>query len=306
MTISQHAEVFYQQPVKVFESPDDWEGPHQAYRLGITWDDKQRDLHARLDEFAAQKGVDRLQALVIGAWIGDDSTYSSKEIVKDLVGHRDKFVGLRAIFLGDIIYEENEISWIEQCDVSPLLEAYPKLEVLRIRGGNSLKFSKVRHGSLQQLIVEAGGLNRSVLQEICGGEFPSLQHLELWLGVGNYGWDGGVQDLQPILAGKHFPKLTYLGLRNSEIADDIARVVVNAPILAQLQVLDLSNGTLTDVGAQALLNLPASLPLRELNLSHHYMTEPMVERLQKQLKCRVVADDGQDPDEEWRSVVVSE
>jgi hypothetical protein len=306
MTISQHAEVFYGQPVNVFESADDWEGPGPAYRLGITWDDKQRDLHARLEQLIAQNGVDRLQALVIGAWIGDDSSYSSEKIVQELVKHRGNLAGLKAIFLGDIICEENEISWIEQSDVSPLLEAYPGLEVLRVRGGNSLKFSKVRHESLRQLIVETGGLHRSVLREICRCEFPNLEHLELWLGVENYGWDGGVEDLQPILTGKHFPKLTYLGLRNSEIVDEIAPVVVNAPILQQLQVLDLSNGTLSDVGAQALLNLPAGIPLKELNLSHHYMTDAMVGRLLKGVKCEVVAEDGQDPDEEWRGVVVSE
>lgn len=306
MTISQHAEVFYQQPVKVYESPDDWEGPNQAYRLGITWDDKQRDLHARLDEFVTQKGIAELQALIIGAWIGDDSMYNSANIVKDIINHRDKLHGLKAIFLGDITYEENEISWIEQSDVSPLLEAFPKLQVFRVRGGNSLKFSTIRHESLQQLIVEAGGLNCAVIHQICQCEFPNLQHLELWLGVENYGWDGSVDDLQPILAGKHFPKLTYLGLRNSEITDDIAAAIVTAPILSQLHVLDLSNGTLTDAGAQNLLNLPAGLPLRELNLSHHYMTDAMVERLQKKLKCSVIADDGQDPDAEWRSVVVSE
>lgn len=306
MTISQHAEEFYQQPVRVYESPDDWAGPGNAYRLGITWDDSQRDLHARLDQFVAQKDVDQLQALIIGAWIGDDSSYSSAEIVKDLIKHRAKLAGLKAIFLGDIIYEENEISWIEQSDVSPLLQAYPKLEVFRVRGGNSLRFSPLRHESLQQLIVEAGGLRRSVIREICRCEFPNLQHLELWLGVENYGWDGGVEDLQPILAGTHFPRLAYLGLRNSEIVDEIAPVVVNAPILKQLKVLDLSNGTLTDVGAQSLLNLPSNLPLQELNLSHHYMTEAMVDRLRRQLKCTVCADDGQDPNSEWRAVVVSE
>jgi hypothetical protein len=54
---------------------------------------------------------------------------------------------LRAIFLGDITYEENEISWIEQSDVSPLLRAYPALEVSRVRGGNSLEFSKIKNRS---------------------------------------------------------------------------------------------------------------------------------------------------------------
>ena len=115
-----------------------------------------------------------------------------------------------------------------------------------------------------------------------------------------------MEDLQPLLTGKCFPKLEYLGLRNSDIADDIAPVVVNAPILKQLKVLDLSNGTLSDVGAAALLNLPADLSLKELNLNHHYMTEDMVKRLKKALKCKIIAGDAQDPNEEWRSVVASE
>lgn len=306
MTIGENADTFFNRRVKDFESAQDWEGVGIAYRLRISYDDKQSDMHARLAELAAQPGVDQLAALVIGAWIGDDSQYNSSAIVQELIKHRDTFAGLKAIFLGDITYEENEISWIEQSDVSPLLAAYPRLEVFRVRGGNSLAFSQLRHESLKELIVEAGGLRRAVIREILQCEFPSLRHLELWLGVEHYGWDGGVEDLQPILAGTRYPKLTYLGLRNSDIVDEIAPVVVNAPILPQLKTLDLSNGALTDVGAQALLNLPGDLPLEELNLSHHYMTEGMVERLKKQLKCRVIADDGHDPNEEWRSVLVSE
>jgi hypothetical protein len=306
MTINQHAEVFFEKPVKVFESADDWEGPGPAYRLGITWDDESDELNNRLEELLAQEGVDKLSALIIGTWTGDDPSCSSAKIISDLARHADTLAGLRAIFLGDITYEENEISWIQQSNITPLLEAYPKLEVLRVRGGNALSFAKTRHESLQQLIVEAGGLSRSVIREICRCEFPKLQHLELWLGVENYGWDGGVEDLQPILAGKHFPSLTYLGLRNSDIVDDIAPVVVNAPILERLTVLDLSNGTLTDVGGQALLNLSVNLPLKKLILSHHYMTPAMVKRLTTELKCEVIADDGQDPNSDWRGVVVSE
>ncbi|MGH2549309.1 MAG: hypothetical protein ACRDHN_07955 [Thermomicrobiales bacterium] len=89
MTIHQHAEVFYEQPVTVFESPDDWEGPNQAYRISNTWDDK-LGFPARLDQFVAQNGIEQLQALVIGAWFGDDSSHSSADVVKLLVKHRDK------------------------------------------------------------------------------------------------------------------------------------------------------------------------------------------------------------------------
>lgn len=306
MTISEHAEVFFEKPVRQFEGPDDWKGPDAAYRISITYDDKPAVMIERLQALVGQPEANRLKALVIGAWAADDSSYSSKHVVDALVKVKDRLPGLKALFLGDIIVEENEISWIEQSDVTPLLKAFPSLEVLRVRGGNSLSFSKTRHPGLRMLIIETGGLRRDVIREICLCEFPNLEHLELWLGVENYGFDGGVEDLQPILAGKSFSKLVYLGLRNSDIVDEIAPVVVNAPVLKQLQVLDLSNGTLSDVGGQALLNIPGDIPLQMLVLSHHYMTEAMVKRLTKTLKCQVVAEDGQDPEEEWRGVVVSE
>ncbi len=304
--LTSHAEEFFNRPVKLFEAPADWEGPDKAYRVAITWDDSKVRFNDRLEQLIAQPGADKLTAIVIGAWAGDDSSTGSESIAQMLVEQKSRLPALRAIFLGDIVGEENEISWIEQSDMAPLLAAYPRLEVFRVRGGNSLSFSRLRHDSLRELIVETGGMHRSIIREICRCQFPNLQHLELWLGVGNYGWDGGVEDLQPILSGKLFPKLKYLGLRNSEINDDIAAVVVNAPVLGQLEVLDLSNGTMTDVGGRALLNLPTGLPMRDLILSHHYMTAEMVKQLKKKLKYRVIADDGQDPNEEWRSVVVSE
>jgi hypothetical protein len=306
MTISEHAEVFYGREVKPFDGPDDWVGPDLAYRVAITWDDKMKVLHERLDQLARCEGAEDLEALIIGAWNGDDSAHPSSDVVQTLVGLRSRLPSLKALFVGDITFEENEISWIEQSDVAPLLEAFPSLTVFRVRGGNRLQLTPLRHDSLTHLIVETGGLPRSVIREICQCEFPNLQHLELWLGTENYGFDGGVEDLQPLLTGKLFPRLVYLGLRNSEIADDIAPVVVNAPILQRLRVLDLSNGNLSDTGAQALLQLPPGLPLEVLNLTHHYMTPDMVERLRKTLKYGVIAADGQDPGEEWRGVVVSE
>jgi hypothetical protein len=306
MTISEHAEVFHDRKVKEFEGEDSWEGADFAYRIGTDWDDEPGALEAKVDELLACDGVKELEALVIGPWHGDDSGSSSEAVIKLLVAHRKELSALKALFLGDITYEENEISWIQQSNVSPLLEAFPKLEVFRVRGGNGLAFSPLQHKALTHLIVETGGLPRSVIREICQCKFAKLQHLELWLGVEGYGFDGGVEDLQPLLTGKLFPKLTYLGLRNSGIVDDIAPVLVNSPLLQRLRTLDLSYGTLSDTGAQALLNLPSDPPLEELNLTHHYITEKMVKQLRKALKCRVIADDGQDPDEEWRSVVVSE
>src|SRR5262249_22555836 len=144
----------------------------------------------------------KLEALVIGAWHGDDSSSSSEFIIDALVERKDRFAGLKALFLGDITYEENEVSWIQQSNVAPLLKAFAGLQLFRVRGGNGLKFSRTTHEALEQLIIETGGLPRSVIREICRCDFPKLKHLELWLGVENYGFDGGVEDLQSLLAGK--------------------------------------------------------------------------------------------------------
>jgi hypothetical protein len=305
VAISENASVFFGQKVVDFESSDDWKGPKLAYRLRVTWEAAKEEMNELLEELANQPEAGKLSAIVIGFW-GPESNSPSDEIIKALVRCKDKFMSLRAIFLGDITYEENEISWIEQSDVAQLLRAYPALEALRVRGGNSLKLSKIRHESLSQLIIESGGLPRSVIREICRCEFPNLKHLELWLGTANYGWDGGVEDLQPILAGKMFPKLEYLGLRDSEIIDEIVPVVVNAPIIEQIKVLDLSLGNLTDSGAKALLSIPKDCALEKIDLTHHYMTEAMVDQLKERLPCEVVADDPKEPEDEWRSVAVSE
>jgi hypothetical protein len=306
VTISNNVDEFHGQKVKDFTSESDWQGPKFAYRLQVDWDTPTEKLPEFLDELASQKDASQLTALVIGPWNGDDAQVDSSAIVRAIVKHKDDLSGLQAIFLGDITFEQNEMSWIQQSDVAPLLEAFPRLVTLRVRGGNELAFSKTRHENLQQLIVETGGMPRSVIREICRCEFPNLKHLELWLGVENYGGDTTVEDLQPILTGTRFPQLTYLGLCNSEIVDEIAPVVVNAPILNWLEILDLSNGTLTDTGAQALLNLSANSGLKVLNLSHHYVTPKLIEQLHKTLKCKVIADDPQDPNTEWRSTLVSE
>ncbi len=56
------------------------------------------------------------------------------------------------------MYQESEISWIGQGDISPILRAYSQLEILQIRGGDRLQFNApVRHDNLQALIVETGG-----------------------------------------------------------------------------------------------------------------------------------------------------
>lgn len=82
----------------------------------------------------------------------------------------------------------------------------------------------------------------------------------------------------PIISGK-YPRLKYLGLRNSEYSDDIAFEVAKSLIIDNLIELDLSMGYLTDEGAEALLNCPAIHQLDTLDISDNCLSNEMVERL---------------------------
>ena len=119
--------------------------------------------------------------------------------------------------------EECEISWIQQGDITPLLEAYPALEVLRVRGAEGLELTpgaaRARCASWPSSPAACRPRWSAAVGEC---DLPALRHLELWLGTDNYGGDATVDDLAPILAGARLPALTHLGLRDAEIADEVA------------------------------------------------------------------------------------
>lgn len=311
MSIHEHLTRFAGLPVRDFDPAEGIKNPTRGiYRVSLTWDeaDQGESLTDRLAQFLEDPAVEKVPGLVIGSW-SPDSSEDSAPIVEALVAARDKLPNLRALFLGDIVMEEQEISWIRQSDVSPLLAAFPRLEVFRVRGNEGLVFGKVRHAHLKELGIETGGLSGEVVRNVAASNLPALEHLELWLGTPQYGGDATLADLKPILSGKKFPRLTYLGLRDSQMADDVAAAVAKAPILARLKVLDLSLGNLSDTGAQALLASPAVARLEKLDIHHHFISKPVVKHL-KALGIRVDAADPKEPDtygdETFRYIAVSE
>jgi predicted DNA-binding WGR domain protein len=281
------------------------------YRLLLTYDqeEQQKSLTDILAAFLAEPAAETVTGLVIGHWGGIDAVdQSSAPIIEALVAARDKLPNLKHLFLGDIVTEENEVSWIQQSDVSPLLEAYPQLEEFRVRGSNGLSFGALKHKNLKTLAIECGGLPVSVVREVCAAKLPALEHLELWLGEPNYGWDGTIEDLKPILSGKLFPKLRYLGLRDSIIANEVAAAVAEAPVLKKIRVLDLSLGNLGDEGARALLASPAVAKLEKLDIHHHFVSDEVVAQL-KSLGIEVDASEHMKPwdfDPDYRYIAVGE
>jgi hypothetical protein len=278
-----------------------------VYRISIDYDESEEGLRwtDKFEQFLADPAAQRVTGLVVGAW-GEVWDNDSVPVVEALVAARDRLPALRSLFLGDIIGEETEISWIHQSDLSPLFAAYPALEQFGVRGVDGLSLGGLCHERLKTLIVQSGGLPVQIVREVTAAELPALERLELWLGAASYGADTTVEDLAPILAGDRFPKLTHLGLQDSELADEIAAAVARAPVLERLRVLDLSLGTLTDEGAAALLASPALARLEKLDIHHHYCSEAMVAKLEG-LGITVDTSDPQEPEEGYgeRSLYVA-
>ncbi|MFG3527591.1 STM4015 family protein [Streptomyces sp. NPDC047917] len=294
MTDIEHPDTFHGLPVHTLPGPGRASGGtlpdtgSVAWRLESAW---QGDLTfgTLWQHFVDTVDTTRVRALLIGPWWQEE--YESFAPVLDLlVAHADRFPALRALFLADVVSEECELSWLEMCDITPVVEAFGELEELAVRGGGeqsgdrpSLGLRPVRHKSLRSLKFESGGLPSGLVRAIGASELPALERLELWLGVTEYGGDTTVADLAPLLSGATFPALRHLGLQNSEIQDEIAAAVASAPVVARLESLSLSMGTLGDEGAEALLSGQPLTHLVSLDLHHHYMSDPLVDRLRQLL-----------------------
>lgn len=276
-------------------------------RLSVGYDEYEEGVRmsSLIEKLAASPDGEKLSILTIGDW-GQAYENSPDSFIETLISHKDSFPQLTKLFIGDMGFEECEVSWINQTNLSPLLAAFPNLKSLSIKGSQELSLQPLVHESLEELVIICGGLPKSVLQEITNARLPELRKLELYLGVEDYGFDGGIEDVLPLLKGDLFPKLTYLGLKDSEIQDEIAIAAADAPILDQLNTLDLSYGTLTDEGGEALLASARIKQLKQLDLSYHYMSDELVLRWQQSGMSVDVKDQQESDEDDWRYPFLTE
>lgn len=303
MTISQATEQFFNKPVLAYEPGAAPDIANAVYRLALDYDDSTQ-ITDLIDEFLGRVDKTQLDALVIGSW-GAPQEDGADGIIAKLAGLAAELPQLRALFIGDMTYEECEISWIIQGNYTPLLNAFPQLEVLRIRGSTDLVIEPFTHRALRSLTIECGGLPAEVAQGLAASSMPNLAHLELWLGTEDYGFSGDVALYRSLLDALLTPQLQYLGLRNAEIADELAQWLAGHEPVGRLKTLDLSLGTIGDSGAQALYQSHYVPQLECLNLSHHYISAQWQAEL-RTLPLQVILDDPEEEDEGDRYVAVGE
>ncbi|MER7755395.1 STM4015 family protein [Kitasatospora sp. NPDC097643] len=327
MTVNHHIEQFHGLPVFDFVRAVDEAGQKVAaggvpdrlpeagsvaWKIGLEYGSEET-FAERWEEFLDTVDADRVTAVVIGLWSEDDPG-DFPQALAAILGSASRLPALRGLFVGDITYEECEISWLQLSDLTPLLTAFPELTELVVRGGaedwdggTGLTLTPLRHDRLTALRFESGGLPGHVVRAVAGCDLPALERLEFWLGVANYGGDATIDDLAPFLDGSRFPALRHLGLQNSELQDEIAAAVAHAPVVARLESLNLSMGVLSDQGVTALLEGQPLTHLRSLDLRHHFVTEEMQERLREALPgVSIDLSDPRRPDDQRRYTAVAE
>ena len=298
---------FYRSDLEHFNSKTGIANERHAIRVAVDYDAAEagKKLLGRVERLLKDPKASAIKALVIGEWEEAYDT-SIQPVIDTLVANASKLPALEALFVGEMIPEVNEISWINQGNYSALWAAYPNLKHFQARGSNHLALGNIKHASLETLILESGGLTPSVLKEVINSSLPNLTHLELYLGDENYGWASHVNDVIPLLSAEKFPKLTTLGLRDAMEGDALAALVAANPFIKQLDVLDLSLGTMGDIGGKALLASPHIKGLKKLDLHYNYLSKPVADQLSA-LSIKVdVSDPQEEYDEGERYVAVAE
>lgn len=238
----------------------------------------------------------QLTELIIGDW-GDAWEDNCQPILDGITGQADRFSHIKKLFIGDMDYEQCEVSWIMQGNYGKLWAALPNLESLTIKGSMELELGDICHEGLKELTIICGGLGKDVIQSVQNAKLPNLEKLLLYIGSDNYGFDGDAGTIRELLEQADFPKLAYLGITDSEIQDELVQAVLGSKFMGQLETLDLSLGTLTDQGGQLLLEeLPKWPNIKTLDVHYNYLTEEMAKKLEE-LPIAVDASENNEPDE---------
>lgn len=212
---------------------------------------------------------------------------------------------LRELRFDDYTYEDCELSWTAFGDFSPYWAKLPALEHLHIRSGEGGTLGDLVLPNLKTFIRESGGLAETEIRSILRAGWPKLERLDVWFGSENYGAEGTVELIQPLLNGAVPASLKHLGLVNAEFAPELLRELLTSKVLAQLEVLDLSKGVLLDGDVQVLLDQADRVKhLKRLDLSENQL-ETSVEALRAALP-NVVVDGQREGDEGERYVAVGE
>ena len=273
------------------------------------YEEQGKDQKDLLKTILSDKELPELEELDIGCW-GEMWEDSCQELLDGFVAHKDALSHIKSLCIGDVDFETCEISWIIQGDYSKIWAAFPNLEHLLIKGSTDLVLGDIAHNNLKSLEILCGGLPEDVITSITRSSLPNLECLRLYLGSEDYGFDGNADTIQALLKNSNFPNLHCLAIMDSEIQDDVVKLVLDSDYIKKVNELDFSLGTLTDEAGTLLLErLPQYPNIRSLHVDENYLSDSLIQKLHT-LSIEVTADEQKEEDnydgEIWRYASVTE
>jgi len=160
-----------------------------------------------------------VDSLVTGCWDEEIWDVGPDKILEMIVGNKEKFMQVKRLFVGDMTYEENKISWIQQGNYDELLATLPNLESLLING-------KIDHPNLLELEIMCGGLPLSAVNDIKTANLPNQERLVLHAGLKHYGYDCTLPDFAALAEKSLFPNLRHLGFLDSQDQDQLVETIL--------------------------------------------------------------------------------
>lgn len=277
----------------------------KSVRLATSYD-AEHDVADLLAQLLDHPSARFLQEITVGLASTDgENEYQS---VIDLLVKKAKPATLRSLFLGDFEYpDETEMSWSHIGNASKLWSTFPGLRKVILQSG-SMTLGKIELPECREFSARSGGLGADAVKSIVSARWPKLESLEIWFGSENYGAEGTLEMIQPILDARGLGSLKHLKLMNAEFTDEIAAALPGSKILAQLETLDLSMGCMTKAGVDAIAaKKDAFKHLTLLNIEDNAIEEGQAEVLDG--ICKEVRIGEQSPDrveEDYRYTSVGE
>lgn len=234
-----------------------------------------------VEDILADLEFPQVTELIIGDW-GNSWEEDCQAIIDGIISNAQRFSHVEKLFIGDMEFDECEVSWIMQGNYKDLWAALPHLKELTIKGSMDLDLGEICHEELESLTIICGGLPVYVIEEIQRAKLPNLKKLLLYIGSDNYGFDGSPDTIREFLDKVQLPQLEYLGIVDSEIQDDVTEAVLESKFMRQIHTLDLSCGTLSDKGGERLLEkLPQYNNIQYLDVHYNFMSEELIKKLEE-------------------------
>ncbi len=292
MSDSTRTTQFADRPIREFDPTTGLINPQaECYRVSSRPNDSAESVEEKLDRLLDDPRCCDLAGLVINLCDPGGQTPCDR-LISRLVGCAKRLPQLRAFALADLTHLESSAGLDRQLDLSTFWEAFRHLEYVRLRGELGLILGELSLPQLRSLAIETSGMPQEVLHQLTVSEVPALRELELWLGTEDWGSTVTPADVEALLTRGRFPQIRNLSLCGSDMADDLAQVVVGCRLVKRLSVLSLAWGNLQDEGGQAILHAGTLNGLTRLDLRGHRLSSRMETLLQRGLSCRVDLSEG--------------